>query len=393
MASEQEKRLRRHSKVVLSRCSKLLEELLDKTPSIERLQLAIEEFEVKLTNYDKNQSVIELSMISEEEIEKEVEDGSKYREEKIDVLCKAKKLFEELNCASEKKKAEKTESVVKSEAAGTSCVRAFLCTTASHDPEPKFQDDKPAEARTYYSSDCNGQTATLMQGGKTPVPFKQMETTLIEVDACVNSRPLLQTSDSDTYLTPSHFLVGRGCPLNPPELAKLGLLSEVPHYPDYEKILVGFWEFWQRDYLRSLPPLSNRKQISNLKVGSLVLIHEEHKKRLQWNLGLVENVYIGVDGKVRAARVKSKSSHLVRPVQRLLWLELDPGLSENMVYLDACSSNQENVTLDTVLPDIEKDSCNESLSQADDHPIKENGANFRVSRFGRKIKDKVKPSV
>ena len=236
-------------------------------------------------------------------------------------------------------------------------------------------------------------TSVRKSVGKTPVPFKQMETTLIEVDACVNSRPLLQTSDSDTYLTPSHFLVGRGCPLNPPELAKLGLLSEVPHYPDYEKILVGFWEFWQRDYLRSLPPLSNRKQISNLKVGSLVLIHEEHKKRLQWNLGLVENVYIGVDGKVRAARVKSKSSHLVRPVQRLLWLELDPGLSENMVNLDACSSNQENVTLDTVLPDIEKDSCNESLSQADDHPIKENGANFRVSRFGRKIKDKVKPSV
>ena len=169
MASEQEKRLRRHSKVVLSRCSKLLEELLDKTPSIERLQLAIEEFEVKLTNYDEHQSVIELSMISEVEIEKEVEDGSKYREEKIDVLCKAKKLFEELNCASEKKKAEKTESVVKSEAAGTSCVRAFLCTTASHDPEPKFQDDKPAEARTYYSSDCNGQTATLRQCVKTPL--------------------------------------------------------------------------------------------------------------------------------------------------------------------------------------------------------------------------------
>ena len=126
MASEQEKRLHRHSKVVLSRCSKLLEELLDKTPSIERLQLAIEDFEVKLTNYDDHQSVIELSMISEEEIEREVEDGSKYREEKIDVLCKAKKLFEELNCASEKKKAEKTESVVNSEAAGTSCVRASL---------------------------------------------------------------------------------------------------------------------------------------------------------------------------------------------------------------------------------------------------------------------------
>ena len=42
----------------------------------------------------------------------------------------------------------------------------------------------------------------------------ELVTTLCEVEACINSRPLTFVSDvtSDEYpLTPSHFLIGRGC--------------------------------------------------------------------------------------------------------------------------------------------------------------------------------------
>jgi hypothetical protein len=69
--------------------------------------------------------------------------------------------------------------------------------------------------------------------------------------------------------------------------------------------------------------LSAKKSTYSLSEGSLVLVQDENRKRLQWDLGKVVKVFKGRDGLIRAAEVKTKSTGLVRPVQRLLLLDLD----------------------------------------------------------------------
>ena len=59
----------------------------------------------------------------------------------------------------------------------------------------------------------------------------------------------------------------------------------------------------------------------NLQVGSLVLIMDEKVPRGAWPLGLVLETNVGRDGLVRSARLKTKTSVLVRPISKLVLLE------------------------------------------------------------------------
>jgi len=59
----------------------------------------------------------------------------------------------------------------------------------------------------------------------------------------------------------------------------------------------------------------------NVKVGDVVLLHEENTPRFLWPLGLVIEVKEGRDKLVRTVRVKTKSTVLVRPVSKIVKLE------------------------------------------------------------------------
>ncbi|ODM87884.1 hypothetical protein Ocin01_18798 [Orchesella cincta] len=59
-----------------------------------------------------------------------------------------------------------------------------------------------------------------------------------------------------------------------------------------------------------------------LKPGSVVLIEVHDKKRMDWPLGVITEVYPGRDGKVRTAHIKTKDGSYLRPAQRLYLLEV-----------------------------------------------------------------------
>ena len=160
----------------------------------------------------------------------------------------------------------------------------------------------------------------------------ELETTLCEVEACINCRPLTFVGDeidSTRPLTPSHFLVGRN----------LGFQTVVDenevevsqeHLSEIELIrqrrLELFWSVWSKDYLRNLPPVVNGfgKQ-GNVGVGSIVLIREDNIPRMKWPLGVITRVFPGKDGLVRSVEVKTVNGLLVRPIQRLHDLEVQSG--------------------------------------------------------------------
>ena len=50
---------------------------------------------------------------------------------------------------------------------------------------------------------------------------------------------------------------------------------------------------------------------------------DDGRKRIDWRLGKVEEIFRGRDGEYRVAKVKVDNGELVRPVQRLYKLECD----------------------------------------------------------------------
>ena len=61
----------------------------------------------------------------------------------------------------------------------------------------------------------------------------------------------------------------------------------------------------------------------NLKLGDIVIINDDNKKRLDWFSIRVIKIMPGSDGNVRLVRLKTQKGELTRPVQRLCPFELD----------------------------------------------------------------------
>ena len=158
----------------------------------------------------------------------------------------------------------------------------------------------------------------------------ELETTIQEVESCINSRPLTFVSDEpddDEPLTPAHFLLGHGLgyihshstidPLESP--------SDLGHRYELRKSLLDkFWSVWTADYIRNLPPWRGFSGRCDLKEGSLVLVQDLQRSRLKWPLGVVTRLIPGKDGVVRTVAVKTASGNLLRSVPRIHDLELVP---------------------------------------------------------------------
>ena len=158
----------------------------------------------------------------------------------------------------------------------------------------------------------------------------ELETTLHEIEACVNSRPLTfagEDPDSSKPLTPSHFLIGRTAGFqieladdHPPNVSPKDLCEREGLR---QQQLDKFWKLWVSDYLLNLPPtISGFVPRCNLKEGSIVLIKEDKSPRLHWPLGVIVELFPGKDGVIRSANVKTSKGVICRPVQRLHNLEL-----------------------------------------------------------------------
>ena len=151
-----------------------------------------------------------------------------------------------------------------------------------------------------------------------------MHTVLCETENVINSRPLTKSSDDvmdDIALTPNHLLMlGHNSPLLWGDFGKADAYRR--HWRCVRHLVAQFWRRWIKEYsplLQQRPRWSRVKP--NLDVGSLVLIMDENVPRGVWPLGLVTQTNVGRDGLVRSARLRIKSTTLVRPISKLVFLE------------------------------------------------------------------------
>ena len=80
-----------------------------------------------------------------------------------------------------------------------------------------------------------------------------------------------------------------------------------------------------RDYLLQLDSVDKLKntKVRPIKVGDVVLVRDDNKRRLVWRIARVLNEHVGRDGLTRSYTIKFANGNLVkRPCQLLYPLEV-----------------------------------------------------------------------
>ena len=173
--------------------------------------------------------------------------------------------------------------------------------------------------------------------GKLLFNYDQLNTLLLEIEAVVNTRPLIYVSsdlNSDSTLTPNHFLSlnpNVGIPVNiPNHLTGPNSTSKnlIELWKKGQKHLDSFWKIWKSQYLLSLrerfkmelkSPRVQAKEVP--KIGDIVLV-QDVLARGMWKLAKIEELPEGKDGKVRSAKILFQDKSTVyRPLNRLYPLE------------------------------------------------------------------------
>ena len=158
----------------------------------------------------------------------------------------------------------------------------------------------------------------------------ELTTVLTEIEASINSRPLVYVSNSINdvqALTPSHFLIGRVAGAQPSvslDESEIGPDDLQLAYTLKQSTLSYFWDIWYKEYVRNLPnPSVSTRNVTELKIGDIVLLKDAKQKRLKWPLGRIVKLYRGKDNVIRCVDVRTAEGKIFnRSVQMLHLLEI-----------------------------------------------------------------------
>jgi hypothetical protein len=154
---------------------------------------------------------------------------------------------------------------------------------------------------------------------------ESFQTLVTEVEFMMNSRPLTPfSSDPDDLrpLVPNDLLLQKAPEGLPPDVFPEGPVKLQRRWKQTQQIVDRFWRRFRQEYLSQLT-LRSKWLVSrrSLRVGDLVVVHEEDLKRNLWKLGRVSKVFPSADGRVRSVQVKTATSELVRPIVKVALLE------------------------------------------------------------------------
>ena len=168
--------------------------------------------------------------------------------------------------------------------------------------------------------------------GRAKLNFIAMQFVLKKVRTVINSRPI--TYEMDNHLEPraicpNDLLLGRYPRMMPASAAYTDRVSAsqrelVEMMNEREKVTREWTEAWIALYLQERAiHFSHRHKENVVKVGEVVLIQEDNKKRIDWQLGVITEVHPSPsDGIIRRVTLRTPTTTLQRPVQRLCATEV-----------------------------------------------------------------------
>lgn len=150
-----------------------------------------------------------------------------------------------------------------------------------------------------------------------------LHTLLCEVESIINGRPITTLSDNPhdlEPLTPNHLLLMKMQPNIPPGVFNKNDLYSKRRWRQVQYLANLFWTRWTREYI---PLLQERQkwfaQKRNFQAGD-VLIIDNTTPRNMWTMGRIMQTLPDSTGLVRRVVLKTKSSTLQRPVNKLCLL-------------------------------------------------------------------------
>lgn len=148
----------------------------------------------------------------------------------------------------------------------------------------------------------------------TPFSFEEWTTILCQIEAVLNSRPLIPLSDDVNdlqALTPGHFLIGEPLIAIPePNLEELKMNSS-DRYQLMQRKVQEFWRRWSSEYLSTLQQRTKWKSsVDNLRCGQIVTVKDDDLPPTKWLMGRILDVFPGKDSHVRVAKIQMANATL-----------------------------------------------------------------------------------
>jgi hypothetical protein len=164
--------------------------------------------------------------------------------------------------------------------------------------------------------------------GSVKLTFEELTTVLTQIEACLNSRPLVALpleDDGIEALTPGHFLIGRPLEALPDPALAYRSISILSRWNLCQALVRHLWRRWSADYLDSFKRTSKwHNRSRNLRVGDVVLLREDNVIPAKWPLARVLTTHTGSDGLVRVVTVKTSTGTYRRPVVKVVLLPTNP---------------------------------------------------------------------
>jgi transposase InsO family protein len=167
--------------------------------------------------------------------------------------------------------------------------------------------------------------------GKTLLNFEEMTTFMCDVEAIMNSRPLVAISDDPRdlcALTPNMLVTGKPFLSMPiPEETRMmtGDFSMHPtkRWAHLNNLAAIFWRRWTKEYVTTLQPrVKWAQEQRSLKEGDLVLVTDERDPPLSWPMGRILKIFPGNDKTTRVALLKTSRGECKRPTVKLRLLPI-----------------------------------------------------------------------
>ena len=161
--------------------------------------------------------------------------------------------------------------------------------------------------------------------GELRFTFEELTTVACQIEACLNSRPLLpmtsHSQDGLMTLTASHFLLFK----TPQAVPDDPRLPEEPHlltsWKRCQGIIHHFWRRWSKEYLGILQQRTKwQRERPNLQPEDIVILKSDKVFSCHWPLARIIAVHPGPDGCVRVATIKTATGIYKKPTVKLALL-------------------------------------------------------------------------
>ncbi|GFX77200.1 integrase catalytic domain-containing protein [Trichonephila clavipes] len=194
--------------------------------------------------------------------------------------------------------------------------------------------------------------------GKSILSYEELSTVICDCEFLINSRPLTYISENPQELiplTPAMFLIENRCS-DTTDIDELNSRDLRKRMKYRIKLLSDLRQRFRKEYLSELIQKQNDNRVREPRIGEMVLIGNDNKKRLSWPIAKIIELIPGRDGDIRTVRLKTQHGTVIRPVQRIFSLEVQ-AIANSDKELKEESISVKSTTPEKVLNTNERCNC------------------------------------